>query len=398
MNLIFFADRWDNKWRRRQQLASRMAKDGTFEHTVYVEQPLPVTSLAKFILRNTDIDGRERWSRLFSNRSSVMNINKKISVLTTFTPLPDREPAIFLKISERIRARWLLCELKRKFDIKRPVVWVSHPQIPLDVIKDLNPSMLWYDCTEDFTAWPGLPKRVISHIVEADKWLTENAGVITAVSRKIYNEKKQINPNTYWLPNAVDADMFTQAGKNISKPRELNKITGPVITFVGNMPDWAHDWELLDRVSSLRPGWTILLIGELSMSSKILSMLKNHSNIICTGIKQYEELPAYLLNSDACFQFYKPARANDTRNSQKLFLYFASGKPIISTPSADVEAYAEHVNIVNNAGEFITAVEESIKNDTDKKRERRLEMAKENSWDNRVSRIFEIYGAIKPEI
>ena len=178
-------------------------------------------------------------------------------------------------------------------------------------------------------------------------------------------------------------------------PFELHGVPRPVITFVGGLNDWAHDWELLDNVATLRPKWTILLIGGLSVCRKIRQMLGNQSNILCIGQKAYQELPAYVINSDVCFQFYKPSRKNDTRNSQKLFLHFASGKPVVSTPSADVEAYREMVEVVETAETFVTCVERSMAQDTSEAIQARQDLARANSWSERVAKVCQILKDMK---
>jgi hypothetical protein len=173
-------------------------------------------------------------------------------------------------------------------------------------------------------------------------------------------------------------------------PQELQDIGHPILTFVGGMCDWAHDWDLLDQVAALRPHWTIILIGNLSVASQTAKMLKAHSNILCLGQKPYSELPNYLAHSDICFLFYRTIRKNDTGNSQKLFLYLAAGKPVISTLSADIESYSGLVEIANTAGEFVASAERLMARDSPGDALRRRESALENSWQKRVSEIRQI--------
>ncbi len=371
------------------------------EDLVYVERPLPITSLLKFLAKRADRDAIDRWRRVLFNHSWVMRIGEKLSVLTAFAPLPTFVSIPFitsvplLQISEKVRDYWMLRWLRTHFYLNRPVVWISHPQLSVEVIRGLNPCLLWYDCTEDLTAWPGLPKCVRTQIATTDQWLTKNANVVTAVSRTLYEEKKQVNRCTYWLPNAVDTDLFQRIPENVPVPPELQNVSPPVLAFVGGLNDWAHDWDLLDHVVTLRPAWTILLIGELSVSREIRKMLQNHTNILCIGQKPYRELPPYLLHSDVCFQFYRHSRENDTRNSQKLFLYFAAGKPVVSTPSADVEVYDGLVRIVETAEAFVAGVERAIAEDSSGAVKVRQEIARENSWSSRVDRICQILSDLK---
>ena len=119
-------------------------------------------------------------------------------------------------------------------------------------------------------------------------------------------------------------------------------------------------------------------------------MLKTHSNIFCLGQKPYSELPNYLINSDICFLFYRTIRKNNTGNSQKLFLYLAAGKPVVSTLSADIESYGSLVKIANTAGEFVESAEILMASDSQGDALRRRELALENSWPRRVDEIRQI--------
>ena len=65
-DIVYFADYWDDMWRRRQQLAWGLAKSDMVEQVVYIERPLPVTSYLKFLIGRADRDGMDRWRRVFS--------------------------------------------------------------------------------------------------------------------------------------------------------------------------------------------------------------------------------------------------------------------------------------------------------------------------------------------
>ena len=398
MNILFFGDKWDDMWRRRQQLAWRLSRTDMFEHVIYIERPLPTTSFIKFLVGRADRDGKDRWRRVISNHSWLMPVWDKLSVLTTYAPLPPVGISWLFYALERTRDRWFLRKLKKHFNIYKPMVWISHPQISVEVIKALEPSLIWYDCTEDFSSFPGTPDCMREQIEVTDCWLTEHANVVTAVSHTLYNEKQHVNPNTHWLPNAVDADLFLQSPESFRVPPELQSVSRPVLTFVGGLNEWSHNWVLLDQVAALRPEWTILLIGGLSLSRETQQMLHSHPNVLCVGQKPYQKLPAYLYHSDVCFLFYRSIRKNNTGNSQKLFLYLAAGKPVVSTPSADVLAYQELVHVVETADGFVTDVERALEDDCDDLRQRRQAFARENSWTQRITSITEMLRYVEPLI
>lgn len=391
--VILFADCWDIQWRRRQQIAYRLAQSDLIKHVLYVENPLNVTSFLKFLAGRADLDGMDRWRRVLDNHSWLMPISNKLTVLTTFALLPTVGYAPLFRLSERFRRDWFLRKikpLKISLGLDHPIVWVSFPGVPLDIVQALRPDLLWYDCTEDFSAEPAFPPCLRDQIVEVDRYLTNSAGVVTAVSRILVEEKLAFNPNTHWLPNAVDTLLFSQAGGAHDVPAELLMAKRPVIAFVGGMDELSHDWGLLDAIATMRPEWTILLVGSQDVSFATSRMLQRHPGVISVGRKPYEKLPAYLTHSDVCFLFYRPVRRNTTRNSQKLFLYLASGKPVVSTSAADVESYSDYVYVADTPQAFVSAVEKALCEHSAARAQAYREVALRNSWETRIGEITQI--------
>ena len=67
MNVILLGDQWDALWRRRQQLTWWWSQTGIVEHVIYVERPVPITSLLKILRGRAERDGTDRWGRLLAN-------------------------------------------------------------------------------------------------------------------------------------------------------------------------------------------------------------------------------------------------------------------------------------------------------------------------------------------
>ena len=76
----------------------------------------------------------------------------------------------------------------------------------------------------------------------------------------------------------------------------------------------------------------------------------------------------------------------------KFYEYLATGKPIVTTPQPEqVLAFADAVEIADNAESFIKALERSLIPDA-AKREKRIAYALECTWEARVRQIEEKLG------
>lgn len=69
----------------------------------------------------------------------------------------------------------------------------------------------------------------------------------------------------------------------------------------------------------------------------------------------------------------------------------ATGKPIVSTPLEELNLLQEGViRIGKTKEEFAQAIEDSLISDTQTQKQKRLEIAKENSWNQRFDKIKKI--------
>ena len=376
-------------WRRRQQIAWRMAQADTIRQVIYIEQPLTLVSLVKYVLSRTDSEAKTRWKRVFNNRALVFQPSEKIKVITPITFLPFTNYKIIFELEMFLRYHiqvYLIRRIMKRFNPAHVILWTSLPYIPSKLIENLKPRLLWYDCTEDFSLFPKFPETMKQLIRRNDEYLTKSANVVSVVSKELYERKKMFNASTYWIPNAVDINLF-QAEMQSEPPADLASIPRVRLTFVG-MVNERLDWKMLSCVAGQHPEWSIVLIGPISLSTDLQQNLP--VSIFLIGQKQYEDLSAYLYYSDLCINIYKQDTVNNTGNSQKILLYLASGKPIVATRTADVENYSKVVRIAETSDEFVNHVQDLLSNDNSENKKKGLELAQENSWDVRVSGMLDI--------
>ncbi|NLG33541.1 MAG: glycosyltransferase family 1 protein, partial [Syntrophomonadaceae bacterium] len=109
-------------------------------------------------------------------------------------------------------------------------------------------------------------------------------------------------------------------------------------------------------------------------------------NIYLVGAKSKEELPGYLKKFDVCLNPFRPGRLSAAVNPLKFYEYLASGKPIVSTPMPEMEIFADLIEIGHDLDSIIVAIEKALQ-DTPQKMKKRLDTAREHSWENRVKEM-----------
>ncbi len=153
--------------------------------------------------------------------------------------------------------------------------------------------------------------------------------------------------------------------------------------FAGNINE-KIDIDLLAHVAKERPQWTIILIGQ--SYGNVNKQLRGYANIHLFGKRPFPELPSFFRAADVCLLPYVDNETTRYRSPLKLYEYLATGKPIVSTPHPEVTEFADIISITQPAG-FITTIENALQNDTQSKREQRLQIANHHSWDVRVAQM-----------
>src|SRR6185369_6340278 len=113
-------------------------------------------------------------------------------------------------------------------------------------------------------------------------------------------------------------------------------------------------------------------------------------NLHWLGQKNYADLPGFCKVFDVCIMPFALNESTEFINPTKALEYMATGRPIVSTPVADVvRNFGEVITIARTAEEFVNHCREAVEKSKPAALQRGLQMAQENSWDSIVSRLEE---------
>jgi peptidoglycan/xylan/chitin deacetylase (PgdA/CDA1 family)/glycosyltransferase involved in cell wall biosynthesis len=223
------------------------------------------------------------------------------------------------------------------------------------------------------------------------------ATIVACVSRRLYNEAICMHPeSTIYLPNAVQySDFAGEAAARLPEDPEIAKFVEyegqrqqqrkPIIGYYGAIGKW-FDNDLLDSVARLRLDWNFVLIG-MKGWGHLGQTISASSNVFCIGARDYYSLAGYLRIFDVAMIPFRIINIILSSSQVKLYEYFAAGKPVISTPIPECEAFPE-VHIVRDAQEFSRALDIARKQSWDFTFRNHLRsLARENSWSERVRTV-----------
>lgn len=300
----------------------------------------------------------------------------------TLPQVPFRRLSAVNAFNERL-ARFLLLRWIRRLGWDRLISWfvVPHPGF---LAGRLREDYVVYYCTDDYSALPGVDRATVARM-DAD--LTRRADQVFAVSTYLLEMKRALNPSTAYAPHGVDFELFAKAlDPNTPIPPRAMQLPRPVIGYFGVVGAWI-DLGLLRYLASHRPEWSFLLVGRIACD---VSALESLPNVTFVGPQPYESLSRWARAFDVAIMPYLRNQQVLAANPLKLREYLATGKPIVSVPTPEVERFAHCVRIAGGPAAFLAAIEEAMREDSPEQVRARQAAVAGMSWETRVSECLRI--------
>lgn len=378
---------WDSLWRSTQQVMSRMAA----KNRIFFFEPG----------RNPDVSLLPEFKRNFRNYFSVEinEVQKNVLVVPTPSNLPHglkRLPRAFLRlannlvttVNDLILARHIRRVIK-KLKIQDPIVWFYDP-FSYHLAGKFNEKLSCYHHYDEIAEFA--PNSGIKDLIqEIDNQMTRHVDVVFASSGQQAERLKKVNPNTYFLPNAVDFKLFNQAlTGNLPVPSDIASLPRPIIGFAGWI-GYHIDIPLLNLIAETFPQCSLVLIGPDQLPDGIdTQRLKSKPNVFFLGQKKMLELPSYLQVFDVALMPWLLTGHMRYAYPLKLHEYLSAGRPPVATALPELKPFSNVVRIAETHDEFIKLIEDAIVDNSSSSVEARVNVAQNNTWDQRVLEIYRI--------
>ena len=278
---------------------------------------------------------------------------------------------------------WAVRRAMRVAGITDPVLWflVPHPAFMLDAIRH---KLAVYYCIDDYAAHPGVD---VAHIQACDRLLTERCDHVFVAPPALVEGKRAVNPNTSFSPHGVDVDLFATAqSPDTPVPPAASALSAPVIGYFGLIAPWTNI-ELLVYLARQRPQWQFLLVGHASTNVDELVALPN---VTMVGPQPYETLPGWAKAFDVAIIPYRLNQQVANANPLKLREYLATGKPVVSVPTAEVTRFGDLIHVAVEPADYLAAVEAALADKDPAKRQARMASVSAMSWDHRVEQVVQL--------
>jgi teichuronic acid biosynthesis glycosyltransferase TuaH len=385
--IVFGLPRFDSKIESTNYtIAKMLARENK---VYYLEHPFTIKDYLR--LRNSpDSERRKDYFSLLNDDlidTDVPDFKVIIPpVLLSINFLP--EGAIFrtaLKFNEFL-IRTKLKRIIKRYRIKDFIFINSFNFHYPNVADGLSPKLTAYHCVD-----PIIVPFDARHGVVSETKLLKHSDIVFCTSRQLYNQSKALNPASFFVPNAADLTHSQKAlDYRLPVAEVLKGIPKPVIGYFGNI-ERRMDYELLHEVVKLNPDKNFVFVGPQDRSY-IPDWFFNTSNVYSTGSVPYSEMPAVIKGFDVALLPFKRDEVSATIFPLKLFEYLGAGKPLVAINFNDDlrEFTGDTVAYCADAASFSAAISDALYNDHIEKKEKRIEVAANNTWEKRVEQISDL--------
>jgi len=297
---------------------------------------------------------------------------------------PFSMPVHHIHLAKQLNALVLRMQIRRclnKLNMEKPLIWVTCPGAAKTAVR-LPRTKLVYQRSDVYERLAGVDGDQIKRY---DRLLKENADLVIYVSRELMACEKGQCRRALFLDHGVDYELFAGAERSRYVPDEMKQIHHPIAGFYGNIDEHTFDISLVEKLCDLLSDFSIVLIGNSSID---LSALARRKNVCLIGQRPYEQIPYYARCFDVCLMPWRQNEWISACNPIKLKEYLALGKPVVSTPFAELENYKDVVSIASDAESFAEAVDGACdENGPEKVRFRRRRVCN-STWDAKAQEVL----------
>jgi uncharacterized SAM-binding protein YcdF (DUF218 family)/glycosyltransferase involved in cell wall biosynthesis len=370
---------WDFIWQGHQEIMSRLAASG---HRVLFVENTGVRPL--------------RWSDLPRLKQRLRNWRRGTNGFreerpNLFVQSPLVLPFPYSRLARRIN-RWMLTRSITRWmaavGAVRPIVWTFLPTpLARDVISSLDPALTIYYCIDDLASSSHEARKIAS----SEEALFRSADLVFTTSEKLRARAARTSQHVHLFPFAVNLKTFEKVRDNVAPlPADMAELKHPIVGYVGGLHQWV-DQDLLAEVAERMPEVTFALVGPLQVD---VSRLQRVGNIRLFGQRAHAELPTYVKAFDVGLVPYRITEYTSNVYPTKLNEYLIMGIPVVATDLFEIRRFnhehGELIQVAASAEAFVSAVRAAIPHASSRVVERRIEVARSNSWERRLDAMNDL--------
>jgi hypothetical protein len=317
----------------------------------------------------------------------IRQITENIIVIDPCFPI-DPRIRYRIPIINELYQGWLFRNIKKKVNIKSVI---NFDQSASKLFKYFK-NVIFY-CNDDFygIAYKHNPYILAKYLVFCYNNVIRKSKFCIGISELLVDYLRRYNPKSFEIrlggpdPNEIGI----KPAINLSKNRVNVKIG-----LIGFITTKNTSSNIINELLS-NQNYSLTIIGPVKNDFK--EELIYHERIIYKGILTGKELFNEINSVDVCIAPYNVKKLNRGGTPNKLWQYLSMGKPVVVTEIIAIKKWKfpkDYLYISKSDTEFIDFVKLAYERNNEKLMAGRINLAKKNTWDNRIEEFLEIYNSI----
>ncbi|TCC93956.1 glycosyltransferase family 1 protein [Pedobacter frigiditerrae] len=280
-----------------------------------------------------------------------------------------------------------------KLDFKNFILFNDNDVFKSYHLKELlSPSISIYYSRDYIIATPYWAR----HGKTIEPELIEKSDLCVANSVYLANYCKQYNPNSFYVGQGCDFEMFKN-DDSIKVPEDLHNIQKPILGYVGALLSIRLDENILIHLAETKPNWNIVLVGPEDEDFK-RSRLHQLKNVHFLGAKKPETLPAYIKGFDICLNPQGVNPLTIGNYPRKIDEYLAMGKPTLATKTEAISIFKDYIYIAETKEDYVQLAEKALAENNIDLANDRITFANTHTWEKNAEEIYKAIDHVAEHI
>lgn len=377
--LYFSSCVYEFLYQRPQALTSALSRNGA---NVYYVNPLKGSHMYANISPTKDIG---------SEGPDGIRIIKTPYQWVKYGSMKTKLPHFIIRGTRR---RWYekFIDLLRRESGAPVIAIVVNPMNCWSLIRYLPFDKFVYDCIDSSDIFA---EGKIKLFKKLEKEIIQSADLVIVTANRLGEHVKSMGPKRepILLPNGAEIVRLQQIGSTNPIHPKIAKLKKPVIGYLGAIASWL-DTELVLKTARAFPHASIALVGPIDEATINPSIFDEYPNISWIGQVKHDEVATCLKGFDVAVIPFKAGHIAECTDPIKAYEYMALGLPVVASHIIELRKHGDLVDVAFSHEEFLECVNKRLTTDTDENKARRIEYAKEQTWDARAKKLLDALGGI----
>lgn len=273
------------------------------------------------------------------------------------------------KLNGRIVGKSIRKQLNKLGVEEYTLINAFNPVFGYHTQKYFSPQKSIYYCYDEIsgTDWSGKHGAHYEEIFMP--WVDE----VICTSSTLKSNKQPMAKEVRFIPNGVNLDIFLAPHNEKSKSYTIG--------YIGAI-DKRIDFDLIAFCAQHLPEFSFEFYGPLKTELPTLP-----DNVKFLGALEQNVLPEKIQNFEVGLIPFVKSKLTEAIYPLKINEYLAMGKPVVASNFSDLSDFSKVAEIADNQEDFLKAIKKAIRYNSRIKTQKRVEFAKQNSWENRAKQF-----------